>query len=307
MIMPNRFVSFYEDALLGFAAWRDLDALNLFFAICKHANEFGWCNPGDDLLGKESGHRRDAIPALLASLQATDLIHMVLTPVPFRTAPLRGIQVNPYVLRLRPENNSSALADWQRYIPQTIEPNEIQTTSITYGENDRQPDQNQNQLKNQNHNQNQNQQTIQRKTSASADQNFLEGERQKQGQNEEQSEAQSALTTQSDSTSRASAIPPSEPPREPRRLQVYKTPLPHPADEDIAMELVNLTGDLSRENARMLVHTYSYELVERAMRLYRHHNGTVQHPGRWIRAMLRKGTDELWKEQPFNRLTGTGD
>lgn len=311
--MAERFVSFYEEALAGFAAWEDMDALSLFFAICKHVNAFGWCDPGDKLLGDLCGHRRDTtIPALLGRLQAADLIHVIETTVPFRQKPLRGFQVNPFVVRLRDENRPSAVADWFRYNPQTIDPNEKQTSVIIQGRNDHQPDQSQNQLENQSQNQNQNQHLNQRKSSGvAADQDFFEVEMQKQRQKQDntQGEAQSAVTTRSEPTSQASAIPSSAAPRpsEPRSLQAYKTPLPHPTDEDVAMELVNLTGDLSRENARMLVDTYKFERVARAMLLYRHHVGTVKQPGRWIRAMLRKGTDELWKEQPFERHSLAGD
>lgn len=311
--MPGRYVSFYEDALTGFAGWHDMDALSVFFAICKHCNSFGWCDPGDELLGNLCGYRRDTtIPALLERLQAADLIHVTETTVPFRTKPLRGIQVNPCVIRLRDENHASAMADWLRYIPQTNASNEIQTTPIISASNDRQPDQNQNQPLNQSQNQNRNQQKNQRKTTFEEGDQVLtpfsqltpEGQEQSEGQDSARS-AQESKTTRAASASNSSAAPR---PSEPRSLQRYKSPLPSPTDDDLAMELVNLTQDLSRENARMLVDTYGYEQVMRASLLYRHHTGTVKHPGRWVRAMLRKGADELWKEQPFDHYREkTGD
>lgn len=295
--LPTQFISFYSDSLLLLIALDDVSK-DVFLALCKHASFKGWCHPGDDLLSRLSCHRRDAIVGVLARLQAANYIHVVETPTPYREQPDRDIQISPYIIRLRPEFQPVALEAWERFNSQTKTHYENQIVTITYGESDRQPDQIQNQIQNQI--QKQLQQPDFQSQSAVRDQSKkpFNGEEQKTGQGLklEQGEAQ-----RTESPSDARAIPSSAAPRpvEPKNLIRFRHPLPDETAENMALEMVNLAGDLSRENARMLVDTYGWERAERVAMLYRMKHMSVQRPGRWMRSMLRKRDEELWKGQNF--------
>lgn len=300
--MPEPFACFYPDALLYLTRLGDVEALGVLFALSKYANQFGGCDPGDERLGILTGHRKDAIPAILERLQAIDYAHIIETPVVYRPKPLRGFQISPYVLRLRPDCHASALVDWQRFNLQTKPHYEKQTTPITHAENDLQPESEsepalQPALKPESAT------SILRKSSAvhdnqntdgasGADQPRLEGEGQKPGQGQGDPAPQAQAV---EPPSNARAIPPSAAPplTEPKSLRHYKRPLADENNENLALDVVSLTGDMSRENARMLVETYGWEWVMWVMTLYRKHDMSVEHPARWIRAMLRKTTTEL--------------
>lgn len=297
--LPSQFVSFYPDALLYLTRQGDLEALGVLIAICKHANGFGGCDPGDALLSTEAGHRRDRIPGILERLQAVDYIHIILTAVPYRQKPLRGFQVSPYILRLRPENQSSALVEWQGYKTQTNGVFTNLLTVIMHGENDQQPDQNQNQSQNQLQNQSHNQlPTNQLQTSASgADQSEKPSEREGQTPKtaQEQAAGRPELAAPTNGRVVQGSAPPAAPPPlwEPKTLSHYKRALADENDENLALDIVSLAGDMSRENARMLVDTYGWDWTSWVMNLYRKESYSVEHPARWIRAMLRKTTTEL--------------
>jgi len=288
--MPEpQYVALYPEAILFLARSGECDALSVLVALCAHADGFGGCDPGDERLGKRSGHRRDAVPALLERLQALDYIHIIETCVPYRQQPLRGFKINPLVIRLRSENQASAMADWKRFDPQTITRNEKQTTSITFPVNDQQPDQNQNQLKNQINNQLQKSAANQRKASrvaADQSQKPLESEGQPPEQDGEETHAGEDTRPETGRTASAGALA-APPPTEPRNLTRYKKPLADDVCEDVAMEMVSLAGDLSHENARMLVDTYGWERADRVVILFRQ-GRDIQQPARWMRAMMRK-------------------
>lgn len=291
--MPElQYVALYPEAILFLTRSGDCDALSVLIALIEHADGFGGCDPGDERLGKRSGHRRDAIPALLERLQAVDYIRIIETYVPYRTKPLRGFKINPYVIRLRTENQATAMAEWKRFDLQTNAGNEKQTTSITFPSNDQQPDQNQNQTLNQLQNQLQKQQqTSERETpsdkqfthdASGVDQKPSESEGQKPEQDEE---THDGTDTRSATGRTAPASAPLR--REPVSLVPYRRPLADESDENLALDMVNLAGDLSRENARMLVDTYGWEQVSRVMQIY-YRSKSVASPGRWLRSMLRK-------------------
>lgn len=282
--MPElQYIALYPDAVLALARSGDLEAVGVLFALCRHADGFGGCDPGDERLGALSGHRRDAIPAILERLQAADYIHIMEIAVPFRQKPLRGFQINPYVLRLKPENHASACASWQAYELQTKGHNGKQTSPITYGENDQQADQIQNQIKNQLQKQRQKPAPNLETQALRADQPRPESEGQKPEQDEEETHAD--LDTHREAGRTASASAPFR--REPLDLARYRRALDDDASENLALDMVNLAGDLSRENARMLVDTYGWEQTARVLQLY-HRAKSVSAPARWIRSMLRK-------------------
>jgi hypothetical protein len=294
------FVAFYPDALLYLTRLNDLEAVGVLIALSKRANRFGGCDPGDSDLSALSGHRRDAIPAIVGRLQCIDYLHIIETPVPYRLKPLRGYQVSPYVLRLGIDNQASAIAEWQRFKSQTKLDNEKQTTSITFPSSDQQPDQNQNQSQNQLQNQSHNQlPTNQLQTSASgADQSEKPSER--EGQTPKLAQEQGEARTELESLPNGQAVQGSAPPPidappqwEPKKLTHYKRALADQNDENLALDIVSLAGDMSRENARMLVDTYGWDWCMWVMSIYRKESYSVEHPARWIRAMLRKTTTEL--------------
>lgn len=299
----SQFVSFYPDALLYLSRQGNIEMLDVFFALCKHVDAFGGCDPGDERLGVVSGHRKDAIPALLERLQCIDYLHIILTAVPYRQKPLRGFQVSPYVLRLRVEHQSIAVANWQGFNPQTNASYEKQTMPITHAENDLQPDQNQNQNQ---------KPALKPESQPATDQpasNNAEGViRAKaplkvEGQEPKTAQEQSAARTDLESLPNGQAVQGSAPPAvlpplwEPKTLSHYKRALADENDENLALDIVSLAGDMSRENARMLVDTYGWDWTTWVMNLYRKQSYSVEHPARWIRAMLRKTTTELRQRQ----------
>lgn len=305
MNSSTQFVSFFPDALLYLSRLNDAEVEHVFFALCKHVDALGYCDPGDERLGTLSGHRRDAIPAILERVQAIGYAHIILTAVPYRQKPLRGFQVSPYVLRLRIEHHGLAVTNWQRFNPQTNAGYEIQTTPITHGENDQQPE-----SESKPESKPAFKPESQPDTQASLDddrasKNNAEGvirtkdplkvEGQGQGQGQEQGEARTALeSTSSASAVRGSAPPVALPPVwEPKTLSHYRRALADTNDENVALDMVSVAGDMSRENARMLVDTYGWDWCEWVMNLYRKESYSVEHPARWIRAMLRKTTTEL--------------
>lgn len=301
--LPSQFVSFYPDALLYLSRLADNEASDVFFALCKHVDGFGGCDPGDPRLSSLAGHRRDRIPDILGRLQAIDYIHVIETPVPYRQKPLRGFQVSPYVLRLRPENQISAITEWQRYKAQTNGVFTNLVTLITYGENDQQPDQNQNQ--NQKPASKPESQPATRQPASNNAEGVIRakaplkgvGQGQKTGQ--EQGEARTELESLPNGQAVQGSAPPVAPPPlwEPKTLSHYKRALADENDENLALDIVSLAGDMSRENARMLVDTYGWEWTTWVMNLYRKESYSVEHPARWIRAMLRKTTTELRQRQ----------
>jgi len=292
--LPTQIVSFYPDALLYLSRQGDIEMIGVLFALCKRANRFGGCDPGDRDISALCGHRFDAIPAIVARLQAIEYIHVIETPVPYRLKPLRGYQVSPYVLRLGIDNQASAIAEWQRFKSQTNADNEKQTSAITFPSSDLQADQNQNQS-----------QKPALEPESQADDhrpelNNAEGvirakaplkvEGQGQKTTQEQGEARTELVTLPNGQAvQGSAPPPIDvPPQwEPKTLSHYKRALADQNDENLALDIVSLAGDMSRENARMLVDTYGWEQTARVLQLY-HRAKSVSSPGRWIRSMLRK-------------------
>lgn len=296
----SQFVSFYPHALLYLTRQGDLEALGVLLALCTHVDGFGGCDPGDARLSELVGHRRDRIPDILERLQAVDYIHIILTAVPYRQKPLRGFQVSPYVLRLRSENQTSALNEWQRYKAQTNGVFTNLLTVITYGENDQQPDQNQNQNQ---------KPALKPESQAATDQPAstnaegvirakapLKREGQEPETAQEQGEARAELVPLTNGQAVQGSAPPpvALPPQwEPKTLAHYKRALADENDENLALDVVSLAGDMSRENARMLVDTYGWDWVTWVMSLYRKQSYSVEHPARWIRAMLRKTTTEL--------------
>ncbi len=320
---PSQFVSLYSEALLLLVPLNEV-AKDVFLVLCKHVDVLGFCHPGDDTIGRLSCHRRDAIPGALECLQAANYIHIIETPVPYRTEALRDIQISPYIMRLRAEFHPTAVQRWESFrveragesysasnenrSPSITFPSSDRGSinlpssdrgSITYGENDRQPDQIQNKIKNQIENQLQNQHhpsatTFRRNTSASADQAQppFEEEGQKPGQGQPP-KTDGDESTRREPTSSASAVPSSAapPPREPANLLHFKSPLPSLEYEDMAMDLMRAAPDLSRENARMLVDTYGWECVGQVIQLF-YKTRAVEQPASWIRAMLRKTNRE---------------
>lgn len=304
----SQFVSFYPDALLYLSRQGDLEAVGVLFALCKRVNRFGCCDPGDRDISALCGHRFDAISGILGRLQDFGYIHIIETSVPYRLKPLRGYQVNPYVLRLGIDNQASAIAEWHRFNPQTNAHNEKQTSAITFPSTDLQPDQNQNQrfepaLK-------PDSQPAAQAAFATdrASKNNAEGvirakaplKVEGQGQGQEQGEARTELESLPNGQAvQGSAPPPIDaPPQwEPKKLTHYKRPLTDQNDENLALDIVSLAGDMSRENARMLVDTYGWEWCMWVMSIYRKESYSVEHPARWIRAMLRKTTTELRQRQ----------
>lgn len=138
--MPDMYVSLYLEGLKRLMGTGDRAAQDvMLMSLCQHANTFGWCYPGDELIGFESGHRKDAIPDVLTRLQLMDYIRLVYTQTPRRNVPDRDIQINPYLIALRPECHEVSAADWLGYKSQTKGDNGKQTIPITYGENDLQP------------------------------------------------------------------------------------------------------------------------------------------------------------------------
>lgn len=298
---PSQFVSFYPDALLYLSGIGDIAIVDVFFALCKHVDVLGYCDPGDERLGVVSKHRKDAIPALLERLQCIDYLHIILTAVPYRQKPLRGFQVSPYVLRLRIEHHGIAVANWQGFNPQTNASYEKQTMPITFPSSDLQPDQNQNQS------QNQSQKPESQPESQPASDNAegvirakapVKGEGQKPKTAQEQGEARTELESPSRARDVQGSAPPVAPPLwEPKTLTHYKRALADENDENLALDMVSLAGDMSRENARMLIDTYGWDWTTWVMNLYRKESYSVEHPARWIRAMLRKTTTELRQRQ----------
>lgn len=294
----SQFVAFYPDALLYLSRQGDIEIVDVFFALCKHVDAFGGCDPGDERLGVVSGHRKDAIPALLERLQRIDYLHIVLTAVPYRTKPLRGFQISPYVLRLRAEHQGIAVANWQGFNPQTNASYEKQTMPITFRSSDLQPDQNQNQNQ---------KPALKAESQPATDQPApdnaegvirakapLKGEGQKPKTAQEQGEARTELATLPNGQAVQGSAPPVAPPLwEPKTLSHYKRALADENDENLALDIVSLAGDMSRENARMLVDTYGWDWCAWVMSIYRKESYSVEHPARWIRAMLRKTTTEL--------------
>jgi hypothetical protein len=305
--LPTQFVSLYSDSLLLLIPLQDVPK-DVFLALCKHADFKGWCHAGDELLGHESCHRRDAMPGALVCLQAANYIHVVETPNPYRQKPDRDIQISPYIMRLRPEFQPVALEAWERFNSQTQFHNENQTVTITYGENDLQPDQIQNQIQNQLQNQNHNQLSTPPDRGQTSTEGADQGKRPSEVEVPVQKTAQKQAVgrTELESLPNGQAVPSSAaampgapapinlPPRwEPKTLAQYRKPLPTDDDENVALDMVSLAGDLSRENARMLVDTYGWDWCEWVMSLYRKESYSVEHPARWMRAMLQKTTNEL--------------
>lgn len=284
--MPDSlpYVALYPEAMLFLTRKGDCEALSVLVALCECADGFGGCDPGDERLGRRSGHRRDAIPALLERLQAVGYIHVIEMAVPYRQKPLRGFQINPWVIRLRAENHARAQADWQAYESQTKEVTKDKPPLITFPSSDQQPDQNQNQLYNQLYNHLQEPAPNQEPQARSADQPPSESEGQKPEQNDGE-ETHDGTDTRSEAGRTASDSALFR--REPLDLTRYRQPLADDASENLALDMVNLAGDLSRENARMLVDTYGWEQTARVLQLY-HRAKSVAAPARWIRSMLRK-------------------
>ena len=138
--MPDMYTCLYNDALRRLMGTGDRPAQDvLLMSLVQHANTFGWCYPGDELIGAESGHRADGIPAILTRLVLMDYIRLVYTPTPRRSAPDRDIQINPYLIALRPECHEVSAPEWLSYKSQTKGHNGNQTIPITYGRNDLQP------------------------------------------------------------------------------------------------------------------------------------------------------------------------
>lgn len=309
-----RYVAFYPEALLFLTRLGDLEAISVLFALGQRANAFGYCDPGDKLIGMEAGHRRDAIPAILERLQAIDYLHVTEIPVLFRQEALRGFYINPFVIRLRAANHASAVAEWERFNSQT---NGLQNghykkqaIGITHGESDHQPDQIKNQDQNQLHNQDHNHLQKPHQTSeeqapktalsdpraSGADQAHFDGVGQKQ-KPEPTTEPEQGVSPRGEAPSDARAVPSAAaapPPREPKDLARFRHPLADEDDENVALDLVNTAGDMSRENARMLVDTYGAYRVGVVVQLF-FQQKTVASPARWIRSMLRKTDVELWK------------
>lgn len=292
----SQFVAFYPDALLYLTRSGDAEALSVFFALCKRANRFGGCDPGDRDLSALSGRRFDAIPALLERLQAIDYIHIIETPVPYRLKPLRGYQVSPYVLRLGIDNQAAAIAEWQRFNPQTNARNEKQTSAITYGENDQQPEsdpepESKPALKPES------QPAIQTKTSAEGaakSKSTLkgEGQGQGQGQGQKQREAPPDHTSQATESTLFRRAHPSEP----RSLLRYHGMLPDGEQERLAVNLKSLVTDLSLPNARMLTDVYGTSVINAAMQEFWCNAGAPKKsPARWIRTVIRRlyATEEI--------------
>ena len=297
---PKQFISFHTDAQLQLVQL-DKVAMDVFLGLCKYADALGCCYPGNDLLGRLTGHRRDSIPSALQSLQAANIIHILETSVPFRQGANRDIQISPYLLRLRQEYLQTALERWENYsVSMSVQEGSEGSGSITFPSSDRQPDQIYNQIHNQIHNQLQQLTPIQSQPSAEgADQPQppFEEEGQKPGQGQDPNQ-DTAPTTRREPTSSASAILPSAAAnREPPNLLHYKSPLRSLEDEELALEMVNLAPDLSLKNARMLVDKYKWERITRVLQLCRKHSMSIQRPGSWIRAMLRKTDEELYKDQ----------
>lgn len=291
--MPEMpYVALYPEAVLFLARAGKCDELGVLVALAERADGFGGCDPGDEWLGKRSAHRRDAIPALLDSLQALDYIRIIETTVPYRQKPLRGFKINPYVIRLRTQNQASAITDWRGFNSQINADNGKQTSTITFPSNDLQPDQNQNQLYNQLYNQSQKPAPNLETQALRADQQPPESEGQKPEPDEEETHDDAATSREAGRTASASA--PFR--REPPDLQRYKRPLIDESAENLALDMVNAAGDLSRENARMLVDTYGWELAARVMQKY-FQAKSVSQPARWIRSMLRKMDGEKLKGQ----------
>ena len=296
----SQFVAFYPDALLYLSRLNDIEAIGVLFALSKRANRFGGCDPGDSDLSALSGHRRDAIPAILGRLQAIDYIHIIETSVAYRLKPLRGYQVSPYVLRLGIDNQASAIAEWHRFNLQTNAHNEKQTSAITFPVSDQQPE-SESEPESKPASKPDSEPATDQPASINAEGVIrakapLKGEGQGQGQAQEQGAARTELATPSET--RASALsappPPMLPPQwEPKHISQYKRPLPVEDDENVALDMVSMAGDLSRENARMLVDTYGFSWCEWVMGLLRKNEYSVEHPARWMRAMLRKTTTEL--------------
>lgn len=275
------YVALYPEAMLFLTRSGDCEALSVLLVLCEHADELGGCDPGDERLGKRSAHRRDAIPALLQRLQAVNYIHIIETRVPYRQKPLRGFKINPFVIRLRAENHARAQADWQAYELQTNGVTKDKPPSITFPSSDQQPDQNQNQLNNQLNNQLQKPAPNQEPQARSADQKPPEAE----GQKPDEEETRDGIDTRREAGRTAPASAPLR--REPLDLVPYHRALADEHNENLALDMVNLAGDLSRENARMLVDTYGWEQVARVLQMY-HQAKSVSSPGRWLRSMLRK-------------------
>lgn len=138
--MADMYVSLYLEALKRLMGTGDRAAQDvLLMSLCQHANTFGWCYPGDELIGAESGHRKDTIPDILTRLELMDYIHLVYTQTPRRSVPDRDIQINPYLIALRPECHDISAPEWLSYKSQTKDDNGKQTIPITYGRNDLQP------------------------------------------------------------------------------------------------------------------------------------------------------------------------
>jgi hypothetical protein len=280
-VASQPYTAFYTAPLRLALRQMDDKLLRLFIALSTYADARGICFPGVRELAATTGYSVEMVIELMAQLEACGMLVY-----------LRRNERDPVTKRQMPNVYAITSA---LYLAR--DPLEVAVFANLSADLREKPDRKLPSLPIHNQNQkNQNQEAVKNQNQEPPPQPptdpLNEGESgstwlQKKGKGKNKTGQGQA---QKQPAQRPSAPRKSTPPRgEPDDLARYLTPLPASVAEQVAEDICQLSGNMTRANARMLVDIYGTQEARAALILYTlQPKNSIPNPAGYIRALLRR-------------------